>query len=197
MTAGLVMLEAGVSASPGLPGYPAPALPQLGRYDAALRDYEAALGLEPGSSYAHYNAGIVRDRLGQYAAAVAAFSAAIALEPRNADFYHVRGWVGRCARIWRAWPAVASQQQLSLPPTRDAWARASREAQCIPTSPLRQGQPPPRADGCLAGLRWPWCRTAAFRTARWSGTRMQWQTTPARCRCGAACLPACLPGRVE
>lgn len=66
-----------------------PACLQLGRYEEALADYEAALALDPSSSYAHYNAGIARDRLGDYDAAVAAFSAAIELEPGNADFYHV------------------------------------------------------------------------------------------------------------
>lgn len=35
---------------------------QLGRYAEALRDYEAAIALDPGSSYAHYNAGIAADR---------------------------------------------------------------------------------------------------------------------------------------
>lgn len=62
---------------------------QLGDFSAALADYEAALALDPRSSYAHYNCGIVRDRLGDFAAAVACFSAAIELEPGNADFYHV------------------------------------------------------------------------------------------------------------
>ena len=65
---------------------------QLGEYAAALADYEAALALDPGSSYALYNAGIVRDRLGDYAGAVAAFSGAIQLEPQNADFFHNRGF---------------------------------------------------------------------------------------------------------
>lgn len=63
---------------------------QLGEYAEALEDYQAALTLDPSSSYAHYNCGIVLDRLGEFASAVACFSAAIQLEPQNADFYHVR-----------------------------------------------------------------------------------------------------------
>ena len=66
--------------------------PQLGQYQAALADYETALALDPGSSYAHYNAGIARDRLGDFQGAVASFSAAIALEGDNPDFYHNRGF---------------------------------------------------------------------------------------------------------
>ena len=68
--------------------------PQLGDYPAALADYEAALRLDPSSSYALYNCGIVRDRLGDYAGAVAAFSDAIGAEPGNADFHHVRPVAG-------------------------------------------------------------------------------------------------------
>lgn len=72
-----------------MPANPPACQLQLGQYSAALADYEAALSLDPASSYAHYNAGIVRDRLGDYAGAVAAFGRAIALEADNADFYHV------------------------------------------------------------------------------------------------------------
>lgn len=75
---------------------------QLGEYSAALADYEAALALDPSSSYAHYNVGIVRDRLGDFAGAVAAFGRAIALEADNADFYHVSE--EGLAWCWEAWP---------------------------------------------------------------------------------------------
>lgn len=82
--------------------------PQLGEYGAALADYQAALALDPSSSYAHYNAGIVRDRLGQYQAAVDCFTAAVALEPRNADFRHVRPCACLCVLEWGQWGDVDS-----------------------------------------------------------------------------------------
>ncbi len=86
-----ILLQLGISPlRPASPGASHPL--QLGNCSAALADYEAALALDPSSSYAHYNCGIVRDRLGDYAAAVACFSAAIELEPGNADFYHVGGF---------------------------------------------------------------------------------------------------------
>ena len=92
-------------------------LPQLGEYAAALADYEAALALDPASSYAHYNAGIVRDRLGDYAGAVAAFGRAIALEPGNADFYHVR-WEGTGRLKWLCGNALPSTGAWHGPPPR-------------------------------------------------------------------------------
>lgn len=96
---------------------------QLGDFSAALVDYEAALALDPRSSYAHYNCGIVRDRLGEYAAAVACFSAAIALEPGNADFYHVG-----CRRLgsWR--PRGCVRQPLREPRGMASQREARREA---------------------------------------------------------------------
>lgn len=103
--------------------------PQLGEYGAALADYQAALALDPSSSYAHYNAGIVRDRLGQYEAAVACFSAAIELEPGNADFRHVRGCC-RCPPACSRSPRPASgcgpranMQRAAMRPTSPPWPR--------------------------------------------------------------------------
>lgn len=40
---------------------------QLGRYAEALTDYEAAIVVDPQSSYAYYNAGIAADRCAPYA----------------------------------------------------------------------------------------------------------------------------------
>lgn len=64
----------------------------MGKYEAALADYSAAIAVDPGSCYALYNRGITHDRLGAYAAAVKDFSAALSLDPSNADFYHNRGF---------------------------------------------------------------------------------------------------------
>ncbi len=57
-----------------------------------MSDYIKAIALDPSSSYAHYNCGIVRDRQGDFVGAVACFTAAINLEPQNADFHHNRGF---------------------------------------------------------------------------------------------------------
>ena len=73
---------------------------QLGEYDKSLSDYTRAIQLDPGSSYAHYNCGIVRDRQGDYTGAVACFTAAINLEPQNADFHHNRGFSYRKMVGW-------------------------------------------------------------------------------------------------
>jgi tetratricopeptide (TPR) repeat protein len=66
---------------------------KIGDYEEAISDYEAALKVDPSSSFAYYNCGIARDRNGDFAGAVKDFSSAIALEPcSNADFHHNRGF---------------------------------------------------------------------------------------------------------
>ena len=65
---------------------------KLGRFDAALRDYSAAIALQPRNSFAYYNRGITRDKQEDFAGAVADFSRAIELEPQTPDFYHNRGF---------------------------------------------------------------------------------------------------------
>lgn len=68
---------------------------QIGQFDKALEDYTAAVEVDPRSSYALYNRGILNDRLGCYAVAIKDFSAAIELEPGNSDFFHNRGYALR------------------------------------------------------------------------------------------------------
>lgn len=66
---------------------------KVGDFEKAISDYEAALRLDPRSSFALYNCGIARDRCGDYDGAIADFTAAIDLDPdSNADFHHNRGF---------------------------------------------------------------------------------------------------------
>jgi len=60
-------------------------------YEAVIHDYDKALALDPGFSYAWYNRGYMNSRMGNYRESVDDFSKAIALEPDFAEAYYNRG----------------------------------------------------------------------------------------------------------
>ena len=61
-----------------------------GRFDAAEREFRAALDLEPVNDYAHYGLGLCRLRAGDRAGARAHLRLAIVMRPDNADYQHAR-----------------------------------------------------------------------------------------------------------
>jgi tetratricopeptide (TPR) repeat protein/predicted aspartyl protease len=58
---------------------------RLGKYDKAIRDYDAALALDPKIPWSLYGRGLARQHLGQSAAAEADIAAAKALSPKIAE----------------------------------------------------------------------------------------------------------------
>lgn len=44
---------------------------QLGEYEQAVRDYGAAIALDPTNAYAYYNRGITEDKLADFKGAIA------------------------------------------------------------------------------------------------------------------------------
>lgn len=60
---------------------------ELGRYEAALADYNRAIDLSPDCAEAHSNRGIVLQELNQPEAAVASYDRAIAISPDYAQAY--------------------------------------------------------------------------------------------------------------
>jgi tetratricopeptide (TPR) repeat protein len=63
----------------------------LGRYEDAIRDYEAALAIEPGDAVVHSNRGEAEQCLGRHAEAIAAFDRALAHDPRLVNALFGRG----------------------------------------------------------------------------------------------------------
>ncbi|NJM67386.1 MAG: tetratricopeptide repeat protein [Acaryochloris sp. RU_4_1] len=66
-----------------------------GDYQQALRDYKAAIQLDPNNPEAFFKSGIVQRRLNQPKAAIANYTTALRLNPRFADAYNNRGLVKR------------------------------------------------------------------------------------------------------
>jgi len=66
-----------------------------GRRDEAIREYSAAIALEPEEAAAYNNRGIVYDDLGKYEEAIEDYSTAIRLDPVHAFAYNNRGIVYR------------------------------------------------------------------------------------------------------
>ncbi|MDX1574953.1 MAG: tetratricopeptide repeat protein, partial [Kiloniellales bacterium] len=63
----------------------------LGRYNKAIEDYDAAIRLNPDYATAFYNRGIAYDRKGFYGLAIDDFDTAIRLDPDLSDAYNQRG----------------------------------------------------------------------------------------------------------
>jgi tetratricopeptide (TPR) repeat protein len=63
----------------------------LGKYEAALADYDRAISLDPSDARAYNNRGNTYDALGKVEAALADFDRAVALDPANAEAYNNRG----------------------------------------------------------------------------------------------------------
>ena len=61
-----------------------------GRFEEALRDYSAAIQLNPRHCRAFYNRAFSNDRLRRYDAAVADYTRALDIQPGNATAYHNR-----------------------------------------------------------------------------------------------------------
>ena len=71
------------------------ALRALGRYAAALQDFDKAIVLKPDYSDAYYNRGIVLHNLKEYPSALESFDKAIELRPAYAEAHNNRGGVLR------------------------------------------------------------------------------------------------------
>jgi predicted O-linked N-acetylglucosamine transferase (SPINDLY family) len=67
------------------------ALHALGRFEDAVKSYDAALGLEPARADAHYNRGNALHRSGRNEAAIASYDQAILMRPDYAEAHHNRG----------------------------------------------------------------------------------------------------------
>ena len=65
----------------------------LGRYAAAISDYDIAIRLQPDDASTYYNRGNVKIELEQYAAAISDYDIAIRLKPDYAAAYNNRGVV--------------------------------------------------------------------------------------------------------
>lgn len=63
----------------------------LKKYDVAIRDFDAALRINPAYARAYYNRGLAYNRLNQLEKALADFNQVIALEPKYVDAYNSRG----------------------------------------------------------------------------------------------------------
>ena len=63
----------------------------FGQIEAAIADYDEAIGLSPGEAAAYHNRGNAKSRLGQIVAAIADYDEAISLKPGEAAAYHNRG----------------------------------------------------------------------------------------------------------
>nr|WP_299408238.1 serine/threonine-protein kinase [Acaryochloris sp. IP29b_bin.148] len=66
-----------------------------GNYHQALRDYKAALQLDPNNEMAHFYSGITKRRLKDLKGAMAHYTTALRLNPDFADAYNNRGLVKR------------------------------------------------------------------------------------------------------
>ena len=97
----------------------------LGRRQEALRDYEAALAVEPRNPSAHHNRGVVLEKLGRLEDAVEAFDTAVDCGmPPDAEYHHARGTNAR-HRGDHATAVAAFSAALKLDP-RHRTARANR-----------------------------------------------------------------------
>ena len=74
------------------------ALLQLGRHEAAVADFDAALAIAPDDADALSNRGLAHSRLGNLDAAVRDFGRALELNPKDANALHMRGDVHFRAR---------------------------------------------------------------------------------------------------
>ena len=97
---------------------------ELGQYQEAIADYDAALGLDPDHVEAWINRSLAQIRLGRYAEAIADYDAALGLDPDNAWALNYRGWAK--AQLGRYAEAVADYDAaLHLDPD-NAWALNQR-----------------------------------------------------------------------
>lgn len=65
-------------------------LGEQGRFEEALKDYTAAIQLNPRHCRAFYNRAFSNDRLRRYDAAVSDYTRALEIQPGNATAYHNR-----------------------------------------------------------------------------------------------------------
>ena len=64
---------------------------ELGDYEAAIADFDAAIRLQPNNTLAYCGRGFAKEGLGQYFAAISDYDTAIRLQPDYADAYYSRG----------------------------------------------------------------------------------------------------------
>lgn len=97
------------------------ALKELGRFDAALADFERAVALDARYAQAHFNRGVVLHELQQPAAALASYAQAIAVKPDFAGAYYNRGIVLRELRQFEAALASYDRAIAIKPDYVEAW----------------------------------------------------------------------------
>lgn len=78
------------------------ALFDLGRYDLAIKEYDAAIHHAQGHVPARNNRGLALCALGDYEAGIASFDEALRIQPANAEAYHFRGNAFRAMRQYAA-----------------------------------------------------------------------------------------------
>lgn len=64
---------------------------KLGQHNEAVKDYDAAIRLNPDYVLTYYNRGLAKNEMGQYEEAIADYDAAIRLNPDYTNAYHNRG----------------------------------------------------------------------------------------------------------
>jgi tetratricopeptide (TPR) repeat protein len=121
------------------------ALMTLGRPDAALRDFDMALELEPGLAYAHWNRALVYIGKNEPDQAFAAFDAGFATASRIPASARARAYSNRAGlhlRLGRAQDALADlHRAIALDPARPEYRR---NAEQLAEEISRAGDPAPR-----------------------------------------------------
>ncbi len=122
----------------------------LRQYDAALRDQDEALRLNPRNALAHHNRGTALYSLGRFADAVQAFTAAVALERGLGLAYEARGFAYH--RLGQYDLAIADYDRAAPDPPAGAasalygrgiaWRRRAMPPAPRPTSPPRRSSIP-------------------------------------------------------
>jgi tetratricopeptide (TPR) repeat protein len=84
-------------------------------YDAALTDFDQAIGRDPDQSFAYFQAGLVYDELGQYDKAIRAYDNVLRLTPDDAPALNNRCWA-RVLSFDPAWALPDCEAALQLAP---------------------------------------------------------------------------------
>jgi len=100
---------------------------QQGRWDEAIREYQAALRINPEYAEAHYNLGVAYAEQGRLDEAIREWQAALRINPEYAEAHYGLGWAyekqGRLDEAIREYQAAA---KLGLGPARELLSRIMR-----------------------------------------------------------------------